>query len=71
MDWDESIPDDLKEEWVQWCADLDEVNKIQVPRFYGFLSKDRSGNVALHIFADASTVAYGTVAYVCSDDSEG
>ncbi|XP_040067881.1 uncharacterized protein LOC120841109 [Ixodes scapularis] len=70
VDWDDSIPDDMKEECFQWCAELDELNKIQVPRFYGFLSKDRSENVALHIFADASTVAYGAVAYVCSADVE-
>lgn len=59
--WDDVLPQQLLKEWVAWCEELANLKGISVPRYY---ATELLGNVthrALHIYADASTVAYGAV----------
>lgn len=50
--------------------DLKDLNKIKVPRcFLGQISE--SDNISLHIFCDASKVAYATVIFIRVESIEG
>ena len=48
--------------WSKWLQTSKNFEKVKLPRWYGFSFK-RIENIELHVFADASSCAYGTVAY--------
>ena len=60
-DWDEELPDKLKNEWKSWFKELHFLREIKVPRCL----KKRSPvtSVTLHSFSDASEKAYAVVVY--------
>ena len=60
IDWHYDIPADLKERFVSWKERLQSWDAIQIPRWYRL--RDAT-EVQLHIFADASIFAYGTMTY--------
>ena len=60
IEWDETVPTDLETRWLKWLETLPQIQNISLPRWYGFVNN----KIELHIFADASKVAYGVVAYV-------
>ena len=75
LDWDDSIPDKLATEFIEWKTNLDELSKIKVRRrFKNFTdnggstspttSKTQEQRTELHIFCDASETAYGAAAYL-------
>ncbi|XP_077553123.1 uncharacterized protein LOC144167838 [Haemaphysalis longicornis] len=69
--WDDVLPEQLLKEWIAWCDELANLKEISVPRYY---ATELLGNVthrALHIYADASTVAYGAVVYLLTIGDTG
>ena len=64
LDWDEKIPSNLNNRWLRWLQILKNIEKVKLPRLYRFSFKNIK-NIELHVFADASSCAYGTVAYFC------
>ena len=64
--WDSSLPPSLVDKWSHWVNTLQEVqDNISIPRCYFPFSDTR--NVAkyqLHVFCDASLLAYGTCVYI-------
>ncbi|XP_064479062.1 uncharacterized protein LOC135392275 [Ornithodoros turicata] len=71
LGWDEILPDDIRHQWADWCDDLGHLSRIQVPRFYEYGLSDVADTRVLHVFADASTAAYGAVVYLCVRDLTG
>lgn len=65
LQWDESPPEKIVEEWRKWCSDFKNIKKYTVPRN---CLKRSVTNLQLHVFADSSTRAYGCVAYLCYRD---
>ena len=62
LSWDDPLPADLKRSWIRWKTDIAYLENFKVPRCYK-TSLDEVIDTQLHIFADGSEVAYGSVAY--------
>ena len=60
--WDDELPNDILKKWQSWKEGLKTSRAITIPRWYGF-HRDECQNVQLHLFCDASEIAYGAVAY--------
>lgn len=60
-DWDEELPEDLRQRWSKWCGEIRELVDVAIPR-YCFLNCENE-EAEVHIFCDASLSAYGAVGY--------
>lgn len=69
--WDEEITDEQNKHWRHWLNLIPQIESLRVPRWYGTLSNTKPCDVQLHIFADASAVAYATVAYFRIETDDG
>ena len=63
VDWDDNLNLDQQKYWLKWLQGLSMVHQFKVPRCY-HISGYKATNMELHIFCDASEVAYGAVAYI-------
>jgi hypothetical protein len=61
--WDEKIPDELNVSWENWLTALDEVKKVEIPRWFSKMLP-KAERIELHIMADASELAFSSVAYL-------
>ncbi|GFW76734.1 integrase catalytic domain-containing protein [Trichonephila clavipes] len=63
--WDEILPPKLKEKWLIWCKELPLLDHLRIPRLVLDSTNDGvSDLIEIHIFCDASKLAYGAAAYV-------
>ncbi|GFY79061.1 integrase catalytic domain-containing protein [Trichonephila inaurata madagascariensis] len=65
VEWDESLPEDIISLWAAWCEEVPQLTNFSIPRSY--FSDPLVNNfktLELHLFSDASTKAYGTIAYL-------
>lgn len=65
LHWDESVPSDVTQIWSRFVKSLAVLKDIRIPRFVMCNDPVR---VELHIFTDASQVAFGGCAYIRSID---
>ncbi|KAI2648679.1 Gag-Pro-Pol polyprotein [Labeo rohita] len=72
-DWDDpKLPEDLVNEWNRWSKELNDLQHIALPRCYCSAPKDNvSSQRDIHIFCDSSECAYGSVAYLRTEDQNG
>ena len=61
LSWDEDVPSEHKDHWLNWISDISNLTSVEIPRPY-FLTS--ISNRQLHIFCDSSQLAYGAVAYL-------
>lgn len=73
LGWDDPITSDsLLTRWQDWQQELHSLNQIAIPRCYTpFEGHAEILNRDLHIFCDASERAYGSVAYMRTENNEG
>ena len=65
VDWDEELPSDVQSEFMEWRKTLPVITKLKIPRH---ILKKR---FELHLFCDASELAYAACIYVrCLDTQE-
>lgn len=67
LDWDEPVPDEIRDDWCNFTINLHCVSDFAIPRW---VLIDESTAVELHSFSDASQSAYGACIYVKSFDSK-
>ncbi|XP_062708688.1 uncharacterized protein LOC134288304 [Aedes albopictus] len=62
--WDEPVGDDIWNRWMKWINAVKTIDQIRIPRCY-FRQATMSSyeELQLHIFVDASELAYSAVAY--------
>ena len=65
VDWDDNLNLEQQKYWLKWLQGLSMVHQFNVPRCY-HISGYKATTMELHIFCDASEVAYGAVAYIKS-----
>lgn len=72
-DWDDpQLPEDLLSLWSSWEKELSDLVKISLPRCYSSPYMDLPTNRRdIHVFCDASEQAYGSVAYLRTENTEG
>ncbi|KAL0819980.1 hypothetical protein ABMA28_007977 [Loxostege sticticalis] len=68
IQWDEQLRDSEAELWFRWLSNLSQLEEVDVPRWYG-LRRDKP--VELHVFGDASELAYAAVAYIVGESLDG
>lgn len=61
INWDETIPISLYTQWMQYRAQLQQLNEVKIKRWILPLKYQR---IELHCFADASQLAFGVCIYV-------
>ena len=61
--WDELLPDEIKEPWLQWRTELVLLSDRHIPRCY-YPKQVCIHSVQLHGFSDASEEAYAGVVYL-------
>ena len=63
LDWDKPIPNYLNKRWNLWKREMNSILTISVTRWFGF-HLSLTNEIELHIYCDASQIAYGAVAYL-------
>ena len=68
LNWDDEVPDDLKQLWTELRSELPALNQLKIPRC---VMKNTIANLQLHFFSDASEKAYAAVVYSRITDDIG
>lgn len=68
ISWDDPVPEDFREIWLNFSNQLSGANTFKIPR--QVTSKNRV-SIQLHAFSDSSLDAYGTCVYVRCEDAKG
>lgn len=66
MKWDEPLPDEEAAIFRQWVDEIHNLGKIRIRRQIVLDGSER-GSWSMHIFCDASKIAYSTVIYIRSE----
>ncbi|XP_077361612.1 uncharacterized protein LOC144006574 [Festucalex cinctus] len=72
-EWDDpSIPEEVLQPWSEWEEELHHLSQVTLPRCYTSPAIDTPNcSREVHVFADASEKAYGSVAYLRTEDTRG
>ncbi|XP_055585318.1 uncharacterized protein LOC129738158 [Uranotaenia lowii] len=65
IEWDDEVPDRVYERWLKWIEVIAHIEEIRIPRcYFPQATKHTYDNVQLHLFVDASEVAYACAIYL-------
>ena len=67
LDWDQKLPVDLSQEYVDWREKLNCIETIELSRFV--LKMDQLDIFDLHVFCDASELGYSACVFVVSQNN--
>ena len=70
VDWDDPVPDSIKDSWLQWRSELQCLSDKHISRCY-FPKGVTIESTQLHGFCDASEDAYAGVIYLRLTDLDG
>ena len=63
IDWDDELPSDMMQHWENWKAAAQNITCVRLSRCF-FPGGSSVTEIQLHVFGDASELAYGSVAYL-------
>ncbi|XP_073827967.1 uncharacterized protein isoform X1 [Musca autumnalis] len=63
IDWNAPIPTEIYRRWYEWFTELQNVKYIEIPRCYAANFTSPDTKIELHVFVDASEVAFSAVCY--------
>ncbi|XP_029054961.2 uncharacterized protein LOC114882244 [Osmia bicornis bicornis] len=69
--WDESIPQELFSQWLEYRQDLERVSSFRIPRCAVSVELDTTIPLEIHGFSDSSERAYGACVYLRSRNKTG
>ncbi|XP_045503978.1 uncharacterized protein LOC123700709 [Colias croceus] len=61
LDWDDALPEDLNEIWLNIRQQCKEIQRVEIPRWICCTSQS---HVELHVFSDASRSAYAAAVFM-------
>ena len=70
VNWDDTMPPQIHDDWLQWRAELDLFSCKLIPHYCFSKSADVTA-IQLHGFCDTSEQAYAGVIYLHMTDSDG
>ncbi|XP_052819918.1 uncharacterized protein LOC128245732 [Mya arenaria] len=68
--WDEPLPDEYFQKWLDWTDSLKSLKDVSISRGYFGHSLSQASNNTLLLFSDASEKAIASVAYLVSETVE-
>lgn len=68
LNWDSSVPYEIRIKWNQFAGDLPSLNDLRISRY---VACNNAVRIDLHAFSDASETAYGGAVYVRSENDNG
>ncbi|XP_011702045.1 PREDICTED: uncharacterized protein LOC105458437 [Wasmannia auropunctata] len=69
VNWDQPLPINLQIFWEDYCASLNQLNSLRIPRNINISNRDATFDI--YGFGDASEAAYGACLYAVSVDQQG
>ncbi|XP_062714039.1 uncharacterized protein LOC134290847 [Aedes albopictus] len=70
-EWDEQVSADVFAKWRRWVQMIEYISGVRIPRCYFRLANQKTyHNCELHVFVDASEVAYSCAIYLRTLDTE-
>ncbi|XP_078384040.1 uncharacterized protein LOC144666486 [Oculina patagonica] len=70
LGWDDELPEPYRIRWEKWRSELPLLERILVPRCVKPTDFGEVKSRQVHIFSDASSIGYGSVAYLRLCDKE-
>lgn len=66
--WDTEVPVSIKKKYEKWKNELINLQKLEIPRCL-FTDSEQKADLSLHVFCDASKLAYATCVFLrCQND---
>ena len=59
--WDDHLPDDISDRFLEWCSALPKLEQFSIPRFF---FPGIPEHIELHVFGDSSAEIFCAVAYL-------
>ncbi|XP_062534365.1 uncharacterized protein LOC134203524 [Armigeres subalbatus] len=71
-EWDEQVSEDVYKKWQKWVKMIQYIAEIRIPRcYFQHASQETYRNSELHVFVDASEVAYSCAIYLRTFSNSG